>query len=170
MPARDRVLIAKIAAAHGIRGEVRMRCFTEMPNDVGAYGPLMDAEGREFTVSGVRPANGPFVVARIEGVHDRNGAEALAGCDLYASRDRLPPPGENEWYYSDLIDLVAVDEDGALLGTVIAVHDFGAGDLIEIAPPDGKPWLVPFTGQCVPDINMKDRTITIIPLRDADED
>jgi len=162
--------IGHIAAAHGIRGEVKIRCFVENPEDFGAYGPPADAGGRQYTLSGIRPAKGPFVVAQVAGIRDRNAAEALAGRDLFVPRDRLPPPEEDEWYYSDLIGLTAIDQGGQTLGTVIAVHDFGAGDLIEIAPASGKPFMVPFTEQCAPDINVADGTITIIPLRDADED
>ncbi|RIA55347.1 ribosome maturation factor RimM [Dichotomicrobium thermohalophilum] len=169
MSESERVRVGRITAAHGVRGEVKIRCFTEVPEDVGGYGPLQDADGHSFTFSALRPAKGPAVIARIEGVHDRNTAEALVGRDLFIPRDRLPPPEEDEWYYSDLIGLVAVNPDGDRLGHVIAVHDFGAGDLIEIAPPSGKPFMVPFTEQCVPDIKLADGTITVIPLRDADE-
>ena len=169
MSESERVRVGRITAAHGVRGEVKIRCFTELPEDVGAYGPLHDANGHSLQLSSIRPAKGPFVVARIEGVNDRNAAEALAGHDLFVPRDRLPPPDEDEWYYSDLIGLTAVDPDGTSLGRVIAVHDFGAGDLIEIAPPSGKAFMVPFTAQCVPDIKLADGTITVIPLRDADE-
>jgi len=169
MSETERVRVGRISAAHGVRGEVKIRCFTEVPEDVGGYGPLHDGRGREVQLAGIRPAKGPFVVARIEGVPDRNAAEALAGRDLFVPRDRLPPAEEDEWYYSDLIGLTAVDPDGDDLGRVIAVHDFGAGDLIEIAPPSGKPFMVPFTAQCVPDIKLSDGTITVIPLRDADE-
>jgi 16S rRNA processing protein RimM len=169
MSETERVRVGRISAAHGVRGEVKIRCFTEVPEDVGAYGPLHDGQGREVQLAGIRPAKGPVVVARIEGVADRNAAEALAGRDLFVPRDRLPPAEEDEWYYSDLIGLTAVDSGGDDLGRVIAVHDFGAGDLIEIAPPSGKPFMVPFTAQCVPDIKLSDGTITVIPLRDADE-
>lgn len=169
MSTSERVRVGRITAAHGVRGEVKIRCFTEVPEDVGGYGPLHDAHGRRYTLAGIRPAKGPFVVARIEGVADRNAAETLVGRDLFVPRDRLPPPEEDEWYYSDLIGLTAVEPDGERLGRVIAVHDFGAGDLVEIAPPSGKPFMVPFTGQCVPDINLAEGTITVIPLRDADE-
>jgi len=169
MSTSERVRVGRITAAHGVRGEVKIRCFTEVQEDVGGYGPLDDAQGRRYTLASIRPAKGPFVVARIEGVGDRNAAEALAGRDLFIPRDQLPPAEEDEWYYSDLIGLTARDPEGAELGRVIAVHDFGAGDLIEIAPPSGKPFMVPFTEQCVPDIKLADGKITVIPLRDADE-
>ena len=170
MSASERVRIGRIAAAHGIRGEVKIRCFTENPSDVGAYGPVSDAQGHTLSLTDIRPAKGPFVIARLGGVRDRNAAEALAGSDLFVPRDGLPPPEADQWYYSDLIGLRAVDPGGQPLGTVNALHDFGAGDLIEVAPADGPAFMVPFTRQCVPDINIKAGTITIIPLRDADED
>ncbi len=170
MSASERVRIGRILAAHGIRGEVKIRSFTENPEDVGAYGPVSDAHGRTLSLSDIRPAKGPFVIARVEGVSDRNAAEALAGCDLHVPQDALPAPGTDEWYYSDLIGLAAISSDGEALGSVIAVHDFGAGDLIEVSPVSGQPFMVPFTAAGVPDINVADGTITIIPLRDADED
>lgn len=170
MSGDELVRIGRIAGAHGLRGEVRVRCFTENAEDVGAYGPVCDGQGRLFTLSAIRPAKGPFVIARLEGVSDRNAAEALAGRDLFVPRDRLPPPEEDEWYYDDLIGLEAVDADGASLGKLTAVHDFGAGDVLEITPAHGAAFMVPFTAQCAPDINVADGTITIIPLRDADED
>jgi 16S rRNA processing protein RimM len=170
MSTSERVRVGRITAAHGVRGDVKIRCFTESPEDVGAYGPLSDARGRKITLANLRPAKGPFIVARIADIADRNAAEALVGCELFVPRDRLPPPEADEWYYADLIGLAAVDRQGQTLGSVVAVHDFGAGDLIEIAGASGKPFMVPFTAACVPDINIADRTITIIPLREADED
>jgi 16S rRNA processing protein RimM len=170
MSASERVRIGRIAAAHGLRGEVKIRCFTENPEDVGAYAPLSDAQGRTLSLLDTRPAKGPFVIARVENVADRNAAEVLVGRDLYVPQDALPPPEDDEWYYTDLVGLAAFDPEGRSLGSVVAVYDFGAGDLIEIAPPAGKPFMVPFTVACVPDIKIADGTITIIPLRDADED
>jgi len=163
------VRVARITAAHGVRGEVKIRCFTEAPEDIGAYGPLCDAEGREFLLSAVRPSKGHAVVARVKGVQERADAEALAGRDLFMPRDRLPAAQEDEWYYSDLIGLSAIDRDGHVLGAVTAVHDFGAGDIIEISPSGGPVIMVPFTRQFVPDINVGDGTITVNPPRDADE-
>jgi len=170
MSASERVRIGRIAAAHGLRGEVKIRSFTENPEDVGAYGPVSDAQGRALSLSDIRPAKGAFVIATVDNVADRNAAEALVGRDLFVPQDALPPPEDDEWYYSDLVGLAALDPEGRSLGTVVAVYDFGAGDLIEIAPPVGKPFMVPFTVACVPDIKIADGTITIIPLRDADED
>jgi len=170
MSASERVRIGRIAAAHGLRGEVKIRCFTENPEDVALYRPVSDEHGRALSLSDIRPAKGPFVIARVEDVADRNAAEALVGRDLYVPQDALPPPEADEWYYSDLVGLAALDPKGRSLGTVVAIYDFGAGDLIEIAPPAGKPFMVPFTVACAPDINVADGTITIIPLRDADED
>ena len=170
MSASERVRIGRIAAAHGLRGEVKIRSFTENPEDVGAYGPVSDSQGRMLLLSDIRPAKGAFVIARVENVADRNAAEALVGRDLHVPQGALPPPEADEWYYSDLVGLAALDAEGRSLGTVVAVYDFGAGDLIEIAPPAGKPFMVPFTAACAPDINVSDGTITIIPLRDADED
>ena len=170
MSASERVRIGRIVAAHGIRGEVKIRCFTEVPGGRERSMVPSRRDGRAVTLTDIRPAKGPFVIARVENVADRNAAEALVGRDLYVPQDALPPPEDDEWYYSDLVGLSAFDPEGRSLGTVVAVYDFGAGDLIEIAPPAGKPFMVPFTAACAPDINVADGTITIIPLRDADED
>src|ERR687885_1561392 len=133
MPA-DGILIATIGAPHGVRGEVRLRVFTEDPLAVADYGPLRDEEGRTYAIRRVRPAK-TVVIAALEGVSDRNAAEALRGRALYVDRDRLPATEDDETYYqADLVGLEAVTADGRSLGRVLAIHNFGAGDLLEIAP------------------------------------
>ena len=168
-----KVCLAQIGAAHGIRGEVRIKLFSDDPHALTDYGPLHNADGsQQFIILSARPSKMVFV-CRIKGVGDRNGAEALNGTKLYIDRVQLPEPEEEEFYYSDLIGLEAVLEEGTILGHVIAVHDFGAGDLLDIAPKRGKSVLVPFTKEAVPEIDFDAGRVLVIPpeglLEPADE-
>jgi 16S rRNA processing protein RimM len=166
----DRICVAQIGAAHGIRGEVRLRSFTQDPAAVAGYGPLESEDGaRRFTIEALRPAKDHFV-ARLAGVDDRDAAEKLANLKLYVSRDRLPPIEDNDTYYhADLVGLVAVTPDGTALGTLTAVHNFGAGDLLEIKPQGGgEPLMVPFTETAVPEIDMKTRRMVVRPLSETE--
>ena len=127
-----RILLGRIAGAHGIRGEVLIHAFTDPPENVAAYGPLSDESGaRAFTIEIVR-ATAKGVVAQLAGIADRNAAEALKGIDLYVARERLPPVAEEEFYHADLIGLAAMDRDGKRVGEIVAVQNYGAGDLLEI--------------------------------------
>jgi 16S rRNA processing protein RimM len=165
-PRSDRVLIARIGAAHGIRGEVRVKAYTADPQGIGAYGPLAASDGRSFEVASLRPASGPasdMLVVKFKGVADRNAAEALNGVELSVPRDRLPPAEEEEYYHADLIGLEAVTRGGAPLGTVIAVHNYGAGDLLEIAPKRGETLLVPFTRAVVPEVDIGGGRVVVDP-------
>jgi 16S rRNA processing protein RimM len=161
----SRVRVARIGAAHGIRGEVKLWPFTQDPMAVLDYGPLESENGQQrFEIEALRPAK-DFLVARFKGVADRSAAEALCNLDLFVSRDRLPPIDEDDTYYfADLVGLAALREDGTPLGTVTAVHNFGAGDLIEIAPASGgEPLLLPFTDAVVPKVDMTARQIVVVP-------
>jgi 16S rRNA processing protein RimM len=161
----DRIRVARIGAAHGIRGEVKLWSFTEDPMAVAHYGPLETEDGaRRFEIEAARPAK-DFLVARLKGVGDRNAAETLRNTDLFVPRDRLPPIAEADtFYHADLVGLSAVSEDGAALGTVSAIHNFGAGDLIEIAPAaGGEPLLLPFNETTVPTIDLKTGRIVVVP-------
>jgi 16S rRNA processing protein RimM len=166
----DRVCVAQIGAAHGVRGEVRLRSFTEQPESVASFGPLESEDGKQrFEIEALRPARDHFV-ARIKGVADRNAAERLTNIKLYVPRDRLPEIDDADtFYHADLIGLAAVTEGGAPLGKVTAVHNFGAGDLIEILPEGGgEALLVPFTDANVPAINLEARRIVVVPLTASD--
>jgi 16S rRNA processing protein RimM len=166
----DRICVAQIGAAHGIRGEVRLRSFTEDPAAVTDYGPLESEDGaRRFTIEALRPAKDHFVV-RLAGIGDRAAAEKLTNLKLYVTRERLPTIDENDTYYhADLVGLAAVTADGIALGTVMAVHNFGAGDLIEIKPHGvGEPLMVPFTETAVPEIDMTARRMVVRPLTETE--
>lgn len=156
------VLLATIGAAHGVKGEVRVKSFTAEPMGLKDYGSLRTEDGRLFEIERIRPGKG-VVIVKFSGVDDRTAAEALNGISLYVDRERLPATGADEFYHADLIGLAASREDGAPLGIVIAVHNFGAGDMLEIAPSRGKTLLVPFTKEAVPVVDIAAGTLTIIP-------
>jgi 16S rRNA processing protein RimM len=159
----DRICVAQIGAAHGVRGEVRLRSFTEDPMAVTTYGPLETEDGsRRFTIAALRPAKDLFV-ARLAGIDDRDAAEALTNLRLYVPRDRLPALEEETYYHADLIGLAAVAPDGAALGRVTAIHNFGAGDVLEIKPDSGDPLMVPFTETAVPTIDVAAKRIVVVP-------
>ena len=130
---QDRVLLGEIGAAQGLKGEVRLRSYTQDPEAIARYGALEDEQGRAIEIERVR-VTPKALIARIKGVTTREGAEALTHTKLYIDRARLPEREEDEWYHSDLIGLAAVRQDGEPIGTVVAVHNFGAGDLIEMQP------------------------------------
>ena len=158
-----RVCIAQIGAAHGVRGEVRLRAFTEDPLGVTGYGPLETEDGRRIEIETVRPAK-DMLVARLKGIVDRDAAEALTNLRLYVARERLPEPADDEFYYADLIGLAAKTLDGAPFGSVKAVHNFGAGDLLEIEPAAGGPTLMlPFSAATVPTIDIAGGEIVVVP-------
>jgi 16S rRNA processing protein RimM len=160
----DRVCVARIGAAHGVRGEVKLWPFTEDPRSVTDYGPLESEDGaRTFDVEIVRAAH-DHLVARIGGVADRDAAQALTGTELYVPRDRLPPIDEDATYYHhDLIGLAAQTKDGAALGTVLALHNFGAGDVIEIGLSGGATVMLPFTDEVVPEVDLEAKRVVVVP-------
>jgi 16S rRNA processing protein RimM len=157
------VLIGRIGAPHGIRGEMRVKSFTDDPLALGAYGPLQAADGRQFTVKSARPAN-KMLVVRFAEVADRNAAEALTGVELFVPRSVLPAiSDDDEYYFADLIGLAVVDTDDRPVGTVAAIPDFGAGTLLEIAPQSGDTLFVPFTKAAVPVVDIAGGRIVIDP-------
>lgn len=158
-----RVCVAQIGAPHGVRGEVRLKPFTADPLAVGRYGALESEDGtRRFEIVALRPAK-DMLIARLKGVADRDAAEALRHQRLYVARDRLPAAEADEFYHADLIGLAAVAPDGRALGTVVAVPNFGAGDLLEIAPPGSASLLVPFTKAVVPEVDLAGGRIVVEP-------
>ena len=148
------ICIARIGAPHGVRGAVKLWTFTEDPLAVKAYGPLLTKDGaRSFEIASAREAKG-HLVATLKGVASREDAERLNGIELYIARDKLPATGENEYYHADLIGLAAVTPANEPLGRVAAIHNFGAGDIIEIAPVHGATLLLPFTNAVVPTVDL----------------
>jgi 16S rRNA processing protein RimM len=156
------VCVGAIAGGFGVKGEVRLKSFCAEPAAIAGYGPLVTEDGRSFGVRVTRPIAGAFA-ARLTGVATREEAEALKGIRLYAPRDRLPPLPEDEFYHADLIGLLVVDTGGAALGTVRAVLDHGAGDILEIARPGAPDLLLPFTRAAVPTVDLAARRIVADP-------
>jgi len=168
----ERVLLGRITGAHALKGEVKIAAFTAEPADIAAYGPLTTADGvHSFDIVSLRGAGGGSVVARLKGIADRTQAEALRGTDLYVLRDALPPADDDEYYHSDLIGLAAVTPEGEALGEIIAIQNFGAGDLLEIRGPNShKTMLIPFEQAFVPSVDLDARRVTIVrPVFDAGE-
>lgn len=169
---QERVLLGRIAGAHGLRGEVVVQSYTAIPEDIAAYGALADADGsREFELRVMRVSD-KGVVARIPGVDDRTKAEALKGTELWLPRDRLPAPDEEEYYHADLIGLAARDPDGREIGRIVAVQNYGAGDLLEIRLSGARRTeLIPFTQDCVPKVAVAEgHVIVILPAVAGEED
>jgi 16S rRNA processing protein RimM len=155
------ICVARIGAPHGVRGAVKLWTFTEDPLAVRHYGPLLTKDGaRQFEVTHVREAKG-HLVATLKGIATREEAERLNGVELYVARERLPDTSEDEYYHADLIGLAAVNAAGEPLGRVIAIHNFGAGDIIEVAPSDGATMLLPFTNAVVPTVDLEGGRVVI---------
>jgi 16S rRNA processing protein RimM len=171
VPMIDRICVARIGAAHGTGGEVRLWPFTTRAEDVAAYGPLQTGDGtRVFEIVSLRPGK-DFMVARLKGVTDRTAAERLCNTDLYVPRERLPCPEPDEFYYADLIGLRADDAAGQTIGTVIAVHNFGAGDILEIAPAaGGETFMLPFSAASVPSVEIAAGRIVAVPPQETPEE
>jgi 16S rRNA processing protein RimM len=166
----ERVCLGVIVAAHGIQGQVKVKCFTAEPRSLVAYGDLTDAAGlRSFRLKIVGESKGG-VVAKLEGVADRNGAEALKGTELYVARAALPEPAEEEYYHADLIGLRAELADGTRLGRIVAVHDFGAGDLLEVAREGRATVMLPFTLAAVPVVDVAGGRLVVEPPAEDDAD
>ena len=158
------VLMASVGAAQGLRGEVRVKAFTADPMALGDYGHLHTLDGRSFEILDIRESKN-VVIVRFRGINDRNAAEALNGLELYIDRDNLPDDelDEDEFFYADLEGLEAVDADGKSYGTVSAVFDFGAGDLLELKGPGRRPVLIPFSEAAVLEIDLEGGTLLIDP-------
>ncbi|MBE7184423.1 MAG: ribosome maturation factor RimM [Methylobacterium mesophilicum] len=155
------VEMAVIGAAQGLKGEVRVKSFTGDPLALGEYGPLVSEKGRRLTIINLRSLGKDMLVARFEGVSDRTAAEALNGTRLFVSRDRLPAAEADEFYHADLIGL-ALHEAEEKVGRVVAIHDFGAGDVLEV-DYRGKRVMIPFTQAAVPVVDVKSGFVAVEP-------
>ncbi len=163
----QRVCVAQIGAAHGLKGEVRLWSFTQEPEAIARYGALESKDGtRRFTIEALRPAKDHFI-ATLDGIKDRDAAEALRNVELYVARGRLPATGHDEFYHADLIGLAAVSARGEPLGNIVAVHNFGAGDILEIRPTGrAATAMLPFNDAMVPKVDMAANRIVIDPPAD----
>ena len=159
------VLMAVIGAPHGVRGQVRVKSHTGDPLALGDYGPLFDADGNAFEVTDIRPAK-TVVVVTFKGIRGRDAAEKLKDRELFVDRSRLPDGelDEDEFFIDDLVGLDAVDAAGAVVGRVVAVHNFGADDMIEVQPTSGgRTALYPFTRAVVPEIDFDAGRLVLVP-------
>ncbi|MDR4308190.1 ribosome maturation factor RimM [Chelatococcus sambhunathii] len=162
------VQVGVVGAAHGVRGEARVKTFTEDPVSLSAYGPLSLPDGRTLTIASLRPLKGDMVVARFKGVDTREAAEALARQPLYAPREALPEPDEDEFYHADLIGLRVETATGDLLGAVSAIQNFGADDLLEIRLEGSRRTVyLPFTKTVVPTIDIAGGRVVVEPPEGA---
>ncbi|QYC10236.1 ribosome maturation factor RimM [Brevundimonas nasdae] len=164
------ILVGQIGGGFGVRGEVRVTAFTADPLALTAYGPLLRADGSvALTLTSTRPdKNG--VVGRAKEIATKEEADALRGLKLHVPRDRFPEPDEDEFYLADLIGLQARAVDGALMGQVKSVQNFGADDMLEIAPATGGPtWYLPFTKEAVPELHLADGWLLAVPPNEVGE-
>lgn len=171
---KDKVCLGAITGSYGVRGEARVKSFCADPSAIGDYGTLTDDEGRTYTLTVTRPVKGGYAV-RLSGVKSKETADGLRGQKLWAPRSALPELPDDEYYYSDLIGMTAVDTGGETLGRIHAVHDHGAGDILELRPIKGPGTiLVPFTQAVVPTVDLAARRVVIDPpaglFDDSDED
>ena len=166
-PLPTRICVAQIGAAHGIRGEVKLHSFTADPAAVADYGVLESEDGTlHFEIEALRHAKG-HMVAQLSGVRDRAAAARLTNVRLYVPRERLPPAAPEEFYHADLIGLRAEDRDGTEIGTIVGIHDFGAGDLLELRPRGRTGTvLMPFTTTSVPMVDIAGGRMVIEPPQD----
>ena len=171
MAAPAPICVARIGAPHGVRGEVRLVSYTADPAAVKDYGTLASEDGTtRIEIEALRPAKGHFV-ARLVGISDRDAAERLTGLALFVPRERLPPPEPDEFYHADLIGLAALTADGTAFGTITAVHDFGAGAVLELAPrAGGATTLLPFSAAFVPEVDIAHGRVTVVPPEEPPEE
>jgi 16S rRNA processing protein RimM len=164
MSKNEQLLMAEIAGVHGIKGQVKLKVFGDDAEALPDYGALTDAEGkRGFTITDI-VLHGNIWIAALDGVRDRAAAEKLFGTKLYMTRDKLPKlKKKSTYYHADLIGMAAQYPDGKPMGKVITVANFGAGDLLEIKPPKGNSFYVPFTDSAVPDVDLAAKTVTVDP-------
>jgi 16S rRNA processing protein RimM len=156
-----RVCVGVVVGAHGLRGLVRIRPFTDVPEDVGVYGPVETEDGSRSFVLDVRNRAGKGqILVQVEGIDDRTKAEGLKGLKFFVPRDRLPEAEDDEFYNADLLGLAIVGQDGEIVGTVRAVQNFGAGDILEIDEVGGGVSTIPFTLSAVPEVHIAEgRTV-----------
>ncbi len=159
--ATQRVCVGAVAGVHGVRGAVRIKTFTEQPAALADYPGLADEHGRPVRLL-IKEIRADLLIASVEGVDDRDAAQALKGTRLYVPRDELPDAEAEEYYHADLVGLTVERVGGEVLGTVKAVHDFGAGDILEVAT-QGETLMLPFTREAVPVVDLVSRRLVVDP-------
>ena len=159
----QRIKVGSFGNPHGVRGQVCLRSFTENPKDILSYSPLTDESGKRVFSLKCDGIKGEELIVSIAGLTDRNAAELLKRTGIYAPAEALPDKDDDTWYSSELIGLQAITQDGKIYGNVIAVHDFGAGDIIELELSDGKNEMLPFKATFVGDIDEAAKTVVVFP-------
>lgn len=157
-------------APQGVHGEIRVKSFTADPKAIGAYGALTDAKrANVFAFEQLRALKNDMVVVKVKGVKTRGVAATLTGVEIFARRDQLPPPNTDEFYHADLVGLEAVTVGGERLGRVMSIGNYGAGDILEIAPEGGgEPLLLPFTRRAAPIVDLDEGRIVVEPPHEVD--
>ena len=170
MAAPRLVAVGIFGAPHGVQGEVRAKSYTDDPKSLGVYGELTDAAGvQRFKIAALRPLKDDMVVLRLDGVADRDAAALLTGIELFARRENMPAPDEDEFYHADLVGLRAETAEGEEIGRVVALSNYGAGDILEIAPKGGgETLLFPFTKAVAPEVDIAGGRIVIAPPREVE--
>jgi 16S rRNA processing protein RimM len=162
------ILLGRVAGAFGVKGEIRITSYTDEPAALLRYRELKRADGAPaLTLIAGRPQKGALI-ARAKEVATREDAEALRGLELYVPRAALPPPDEDEFYLADLIGLAAVAPAGEPLGRIKSIQNFGAGDLLEIAPDAGPSWWLPFTKEAVPEVKIDEGVVVAVRPEEAE--
>lgn len=162
---KNRACLGAVTGAHGVKGDIRIKTFTDLPENVAAYGPVESEDGQQrFTIKVIRIQAGGVVIASAPEITDRDAAQALKGSRLYVDRSVLPAADEDEFYLDDLVGLNVVDETGAPFGKVSAVYNFGAGDLLELKDIPGLKGvrLIPFTKEAVPSVDIAAKCIEVM--------
>ena len=162
---QDLILVGIFGAAHGVRGELRLKSYTGDPMAIADYPRLSDESGKRiFKIISARPVKDDILVVRVDGIADRTVAEKLTNTSIYIARADLPPADEEEFYHADLLGLRAETRDGTLIGTIANVLNFGAGDILDVRPEMGDNLLLPFTKKVVPIVEIaKKRVIVDLP-------
>ena len=157
----NKVKVAVIASAHGVRGEVKLRALLETPTDLPAYSPLFTKDGREFAPI-VTGHSKDMVIVRFPSIADRNAAEALQGQELFSHVHKLPEKSEGEFFYQELVGLKVLSETGETLGKVLAIHNFGAGDVVEVIFEDQTSEMFPFNDETFPTVDVSKGNLTLV--------
>ena len=168
---QKKICLGKVTGPQGLDGSVRIKSYTAYPEDIASYGPLSDKEGRnQFDILILRCTK-KGLVAKLGGILDRTAAEAIKGLELYVTRGVLPDPEEGEFYFSDLVGLDVVNIQGEMIGKVKTMDNFGAGDLIEIDVGDTHTFILPFSSQTVPVVDIAGgRVVVRLPDEDGSDD
>ena len=161
--AAGRLCLGVIVGVHGVRGHLKIKGYTDNPAALDRYGPVSLDDGRllHLKVKSVSP-KGP-VIAMAQEVTDRNEAELMRGLELFIKRDALPPTANDEVYHTDLVGLEARDNDGVAIGVIVGLHDFGAGDIIEVKPPSGPTMMLPFAPEYRDEMRLEEGFVTLLP-------